>query len=381
MVLDEPQGIFLPEIVDPARVSGSGVELAVCPGKGLPLEAMSRELFGEALATTPELGRYRGAMAACCTDREVLAAAASGGVMTAIGLHLLATGAVDGVTSADFEPTPHGPRTVVRVSRTREELLACQGSKYCPTTTNTLIRSCRRAGGRYLFLGTPCQVGALRLAVRAEPDLAALFPFTMGNFCGGYRDFRDLDAIIRETGLVPGAVRQFRFRGGGWPGSMLAVTEDGQRGEQPYPDYAQKQRFGKPKRCVLCIDGTALLADFACGDAWLDRFEAKGQDHGWSIIVVRSPAAEAIVAEMVARGLLRTEPVSHEDILYSQRFNLDSKINRQRQRRRVYRLMGQTLPQYDVPLPAGGTTLRRELKTYLGKSRLGQWLRRRRGKR
>ena len=215
MGLDEKQGIYKPEIVNPSAVSGSGIEFwLVFPGPGLCINVMSERLFGADLPVTPEFGRYRSAIAAQSTDSQVLQRASSGGVMTTIAIWLLEQGVIAGATVARLSNNRSGPRTVSYIARNRKELLHAQGSKYCPTITNALIRECREAGGAYLFIGTPCQVGSLRLAIDRDPALEKIFPFTMANFCGGYRDFRYLDGVIRNYGSRPEDNRFFRFRGG-----------------------------------------------------------------------------------------------------------------------------------------------------------------------
>jgi coenzyme F420 hydrogenase subunit beta len=359
MHLDEKRGLFIPRRSG-RTLGGTGREFAVCPGKGIPLEAMSAARFGADLPTSPELGRYRRAWACHTADEEILARASSGGVMTHIACRLLESGVIDGVTVAKFVQGPLGPRTISVVARSRAELLDAQGSKYCPTTTNLLMRECRRAGGRYLFLGTPCQVAALHLAMREDDGLAAVFPLTMANFCGGYKDFRYLDGMIAASGLRASEASNFRFRGGGWPGSMLVACADGREASQPYPNYRSTALVSKQRRCTLCVDGTGLLADFACGDAWLERFEPGTP--GWSIVLARSAAAVDIVESMRRDGLLHTEPVSHDEILHSQRFNLRSKISRQRTRMKAFRLLGIPCPVYDVDLPPGVTSLWQEFR-------------------
>jgi len=373
MEFDGKQGIYKPEIIDPAKVSGSDIEFSVCPGPGLPLENLSKSLFGADLPTTPEFGRYRVAFAAQSVNPQILQRASSGGVMTTIALWLMEKGVINGATVTRFQKHTAGPRTISYIARNRKDLLHAQGSKYCPTSTNALIRECREIGGAYLFVGTPCQVGALRMAINRDPALATVFPYTMANFCGGYRDFRYLDGVIRKYGLHPEDNRFFRFRGGGWPGSMLAEDTLGRRCSTAYPDYGSSKYVAKQKRCTLCIDGTGHLADFACGDAWIDRF-TRGEmgAGGWSIVVVRSAQAEKVFDDIRSAGLVKTVPVSHEELLYSQRFNLSSKISRQKKRVRLLKALGQAVPEWDIKLPEGKNTYRNELIILIQKTVLYQ---------
>jgi len=372
MALDEKQGIFVPEFIDRSKVSGRGVEFAVCPGKGLAINEISRGLYDSATYNIFELGRYRQALVARTTNPLILENASSGGVMTRIAYYLLEKGLVQGVTSVRFIYGSAGPRTEPFIARSLEDLISAQGSKYCPTTTNQLVRQCKQAGGRYLFVGTPCQVGALRLAMKEDKSLLEVFPYTMANFCGGYRDFRNLNEILRVRGVDPAKVTFFRFRGGGQPGSMLARTNEGQIVSEPYPSYVYYRVAPKQKRCWYCVDATGELADFACGDAWIKRFLQ--DEYPWSIILARSEFSVRIINEMVSEELMKTEPVSAEEIIDSQRSNITSKKYRQYERVRVSRLLGITMPWWDVELPRGKSSYLRELRVLLGKTRLGLWL-------
>jgi coenzyme F420 hydrogenase subunit beta len=373
MIPDEGRGVLLPRIADRSRVTGSAKELAVCPAKGLPIRKMGRELFPSAEHDTPELGRYVSAIAAHSTNPAVLENAASGGVMTEIAWYLLESGRVDGVTATRFVYGPAGPRTECYVARSREELLDAQGSKYCPTSTNQLVRECAETGGRYLFVGTPCQIAALRLAVGEQPDLAESFPLTMANFCGGYCDFRSLDDIISAQGLDPSQIDYFRFRGGGQPGSMRATATDGRSVSYPYPDYLAFSSIQKQNRCVFCVDATGELADFACGDAWIPRFLE--DEYPWSIILARAPAAQETIEELRSVGRIRTAEVQFEEIRDSQASNLSSKRDRQYKRMRICRAFGIALPEWDVDLPTEGSTYLAELLVLFGKTAIGLRLR------
>jgi coenzyme F420 hydrogenase subunit beta len=366
MVLHEDIGMRLPQIADPKQVTGYGSEFEVCPGAGFAIDEISRVLYGDGLATSLELGRYRTSHAARSTDAAILERASSGGVMTAVAQFLIHNNYVDAVTTVKFEyGNGTGPRPLEYLARSAEDLMAGQGSKYCPTSMNRLIRECVERGGRYLFCGAPCQVAALRLAVRRHRDLAALFPFTMAHFCGGFRDYRQLDWIIRKHGMDPMDVEYFRFRGNGQPGGMCARTRSGRTAEEPYPQYLRDCPIPKLKRCTFCIDGTGQLADFACGDAWLPRY-AK-DEWPWSIILARSEAAAAVIDEMAGLGQLCVERLSAEEVVTSQKSNLTSKVRRQYKRMKLYGLTGTAMPKWDVELPRGNNTYWGELVVLIRK--------------
>ena len=369
MVYDENQGIFVPKIIDQDGISGAGMEFAVCPGKGYPLKQIARDLYGTVKHETYELGRYRYAVAAHINKIDILENASSGGVMSGIALYLMENGLIQGATATRFIYGPGGPKTEVFIARNKDDLLSSQGSKYCPTTTNELIRECIKTGGKYLFIGTPCQVGALRLEIRENQELAKIFPYTMANFCGGYRNFHWLNEIAISQGANPSKIKYFRFRGGGQPGTMLIRTNAGNTVSHAYPDYVRLSLIPKQKRCWYCVDATGELADFSCGDAWLKRYQ--GDRYPWSIILARSRFAEEIVRAMTENNWLQTESISHEEICRSQKSNITSKLYRQHGRMRVSRLLGIKIPDWDVELKSDEPRYFYELFVLTGKTRLG----------
>ncbi|MCG8688715.1 MAG: Coenzyme F420 hydrogenase/dehydrogenase, beta subunit C-terminal domain [Desulfobacterales bacterium] len=368
MILDSNKGIYVPQLDlrDDNDIAKRAFD--VCPGKGLAIDQISEDLFGDTPHKRYELGRYRIFFAAHASDRQILEHASSGGVITTIAAYLLNQGLIQGVTASRFVYGNTGPRVESFMATSLEDLISAQGSKYCPTSTNTLITQCRKQGGAFLFSGTPCHIEALRLAQQQDSSLKELFPYTIANFCAGYRDYRHLDGMIRYDQMDPEAVTYFRFRGGGQPGSLKAEDKNGRTISAPYPDYDRRTQITKQKRCVYCIDATGELADFSCGDAWLDRLLET--DTPWSIILGRSKKAEQILKDMIQEGILTTTDVTEDEICYSQRQNLQSKKFRQRKRMILSKLFGIALPQWDVQLVNQGSYLR-ELRTLFGKTRLG----------
>jgi coenzyme F420 hydrogenase subunit beta len=357
------QGMILPEIRDPRACSGGGLEFDVCPGKGYPIMALSREWFPEAPHRDLDLGAWHAATAARSADKRLLANAASGGVMTGIAAHLLETGRVQGVVVSKPSYGAPGPRNQTYIAHSVEDLIASQGSKYCPVPAMSILPEIERHSGPVAYVGTPCQIAALRMYQEARPEMKDQVPFVIGNYCGGFRDLRETDTLIRRSGFRPEDVVAFRYRGDGQPGSMRIEDRSGRVVILPYPEYAQRTGFIKQKRCRFCVDATAELADFACGDAWIPRLLESGEP--WSLVMTRSRAAQAVFEEMIERGKLDLAEVSIEEIKKSQYDNLRSKKTRQDARRRFYRPLGVTMPEFDGGYPESASSLTLEFKVFL----------------
>lgn len=337
-------GMILPVFKGSKTDWGTGREFAVCPGKGYCINTLGQKLFPEATNHDIDLGRWKCLHAVRSLDHSLTVNASSGGIMTAIAEHLLGR-LVQGVIVTRMAYGGRAPRVETFIATSKEDLISAQGSKYAPVDALTILPSVMDFKGRLLFIGTPCQIAGLRLIQKESPSLRDKIPFVMGNFCGGFKDWRETDKIIQRSGMNPREIIQFRYRGGGQPGSMYLEDVAHNKASLPYPEYARMTGFTKHRRCRLCVDATAELADFSCGDAWLPRFLKTGQ--GWSLIMGRSSQAEGVLCDMARQGKIEFENVSVDELKRSQKENLTSKKTRQFARRRLYRLFTIPMPIYD----------------------------------
>jgi coenzyme F420 hydrogenase subunit beta len=340
-----PRGMYFPTLSQKSPKWGRGTEFEVCPGKGYEIVEIGKDLFEDALAHDINLGRWIGAWASQATTESLMERASSGGVMTAIADYLLGKNFVQGVVVTRMTYGVGGPRPETIIATSRDELVSSQGSKYCPVPVLEIIHEIKRFHGKVLFIGTPCQIAGLRMLQRSDPTLLDKIPLTVGNFCGGFRDLRETNTLIKRSGLQPAEVTYFRYRGGGQPGTMAIKDTKGRSSFLSYPNYARMTGLAKNKRCRLCVDATAELADFACGDAWIPRFMNSGSP--WSLVLTRSSYAEFLLQEMRLSGKLKLAEVTVAEIKKSQHDNLMSKKVRQAPRRRLFRLLGMELPKFE----------------------------------
>jgi coenzyme F420 hydrogenase subunit beta len=280
--------------------------------------------------------------------------------MTGIATYLLEIGRISGVVATRTMYTTWGPRSETFIAGNADELLEAQGSKYCPTPALAVLKQVEESKGRFAYIGTPCQIAGLRMLQARRPILKDKILIT----CGGFRDLRETDTLIRRAGIMPCDVITFRYRGGGQPGSMLIESRGGKRILLPYPDYARRTGFIKHKRCRLCVDATGELADISCGDAWLDRF-IKQSDHQWSLAIVRSDRARDVVAELITSGRIKRETVTVEELKRSQAGNLTSKKMRYDAKERLYRLLGSKTPHFDGGFRRTKGGIVRELRVFV----------------
>lgn len=345
------------------------VAFALCPGKGYDIVAEAEQRY-PASSYDIRLGRTYGRYAAYSNDSEVLRNASSGGVMSQIGIYLLERNIVDRVLTTAF--TYDGePRTVARLASSRGDILRSQGSKYCPVDLAEAIRDIRDGPYRVAIIGTPCQIAGIRNIQKHDRSFNSKIVFTIGNFCGGIKSYRNIALLAERRGIEPSKISFFRFRGNGQPGSMRIEEESGKTADVPYPQYVGLNGISKHLRCHLCVDATGELADFACGDAWIPRFLE--DVHPWSVVLTRNTAADDLMLDMIRENVITTTPIAHEEVILSQRENLRSKKVRQKSRRFLYRRLGFHLPSFDGGYVDNRIDVWTELKV-LFKHRVKGWL-------
>ncbi len=229
MCEDQKKGIFRPILKQPNSNWGEGNEFKVCPGRGYPIEGMGVHFFPDAINKSVELGQWDSAYVTRSLNETILENASSGGVMTSIAEYLLDENIVQGVVATRMQYSDNGPRPETFIATSLDGLKEAQGSKYCPVSVFGDVGQIERFSGQLLFIGTPCQIAALRLAQQNDPRLADKIPFTVGSFCGGYRDLRETDKIISRSGINKSKVTFLRYRGGGQPGTMVIRSSEKQK--------------------------------------------------------------------------------------------------------------------------------------------------------
>lgn len=354
-------GIIIPNGVP----RDSSLEKA-CPAKGYDLKLIGYKLFGS-INYCHEIGYYRDIKLAHTNDNSLLIRASSGGIMAQIAISLLDKHLVDGVISNRFIYDDNKVRTETFIATSKEEIIEGQGSKYCPTSTLSILTQLDPTK-KYLLIGTPCQIAGFRMYSEIHDCFKEMIPYTMANFCGGYRDFRELDFFVSNVAHIS-KVTSFRHRGGGQPGSMRIEGENGEVFQFPYPEYAKLSSFVKNERCTLCMDATGELADFSCGDAWLGK---KEKNTPWSIVIARSEFAEKFINELYAEKFLTIDSnINCYEVIQSQKLNITSKKYRQYKRIKTRNILCLYSPDWHNNYWKKTGSYAGELRIYLSKAKAG----------
>lgn len=277
---------------------------AICPGLG-------QEVRPEGRVDDPIWGPYREMTIGWATDPELRYTGSSGAGISAVLIHLLNSGQIDGVVQIKASATnPVGNDTVI--SRSATEITQAAGSRYAPSAPLANCAELLEGDERFAFVGKPCDIAAMRAMQSTTPSAAKVFPILVSFFCGGIPSEAGAHEVVSHLGVAQDDLAAFRYRGNGWPGKATATRHDGSDSQMTY-----NESWGKilsrhvQHRCKLCADGTGKAADIVCADAW--EVDDKGyplfeEDDGISLIVARTDLGNDIISDTVSAGMLEVKP-------------------------------------------------------------------------
>lgn len=251
------------------------------------------------------------------TDAALRHQASSGGVISGLLVHALATGLVDRVVQTGMDPAfPLGNRTIV--SRDRDAVFDAAGSRYAASSPLADLDAMLELPGTFAFVGKPCDVSALRAYARIDPRVDAKVPLMLAFFCAGVPSGDGAKRILQAIDAPEDQVTAFRYRGDGWPGTAKATLADGTtRGMSYHESWGKILSKEIQFRCKICPDAVGADADIACADAWYG--DEKGypsfeEQDGRSLVMSRTARGDAFLRAAVAAGAIATQPLDPGEI-------------------------------------------------------------------
>lgn len=261
-------------------------------------------------------GTIFGKISSCClgwsSEESIRFSASSGGVTTAACVYLLEHGMVDGVIQTTKDPDDYR-KTVTVVSKTKEDIINCAGSRYTASSPLLHICDCVEPGKRYAFVGKPCDVSALRMYMnQGNAEWANQIDYLFSFFCAGQPSLKANSKLLAALGCSDvSELESLTYRGNGWPGSVKAVFRNGQVKEMEY-EKSWMSILGRDVRkcCRFCADGTGEMADISSGDAWYLTQDGKPDltEHpGRNVIFARTETGDRLLKELIESGAICTE--------------------------------------------------------------------------
>ena len=312
-------------VVDSDKCNECGVCLKVCAGRGIDIDARSKELFREkSIGYNKYLGYYDRCFSGYSTNYDIRYHSASGGCLSQFLIFLLDKKYIEGAIVVGYEAAaPMIPRTYI--ARTKEEVLAGRSSKYCVTSYEGILAEIKQYGGRYVVVGLPCQIQSLRKYASVFKSVGKQIIGYFAIYCSSNRTMRSQDFLLYRYGVKRESVAHFAYRDNGCLGSMVFEDEYGKALKSvPYQRFWIGMRgFFNVPRCSTCIDHFGELADVCFGDIHIGEYI---NDHvGVNSLISRSSEWSEILNEAVKSGYLHLDEIPFSTVVESQGYAMRQK--------------------------------------------------------
>ncbi len=304
------------------------------------------------------------------TDERLRKHASSGGVISALAGYLIESKLVDFVLQVSASETSPLDNQTSR-SFDMASVFNAAGSRYAPSAPLTDLHKHLAGPGQFAVVGKPCDIAALRSLARTDDRIDKKIPLMLSFFCAGIPGRNASAKIVNTLGFQEDELKNFRYRGDGWPGFATAQTTDGREARMSYNDswgniLSKQVQF----RCKICPDGSGGQADIVCGDAW--ESDEKGyplfaETDGRSLVLSRTSRGEQFLQKAMAHGIVACQDLATDNIAKMQPFQA------KRKRQVISRLAAMRIGGFKPPHYTGMQLARAALQAGVAENIRGFW--------
>ena len=284
----ELDGEGKPRYADEAKCIECGLCHTICPEID-ELDAETRKGSG----WTPPIGRVIETSIARATDNKIRKKATDGGVVTALLVHLFKRGRIDGA----IVTKPVGPfQRLPFLAESEKDILEAAGFSF--DTSHGMTRFSdyyltysqvkefdpliKKGLQRVAFVGTPCQINAVRRMQSLGIIPSDSIKFCLGLFCSGNFVFgqKEQEKLSQIGGFKFRDVKKINIKE-----ELIVHLKGGKEKTMMLEELEFMKRFA----CYFCPDYSAEYADISFGGI--------GSPEGWTTVITRTPVGRAIFAD------------------------------------------------------------------------------------
>tara|TARA_B100001769_G_C22102552_1_gene595361 strand:+ start:575 stop:1945 length:1371 start_codon:yes stop_codon:yes gene_type:complete len=323
MVLNK-YGEFVPE----SEKNKCEVAEKVCPSLNPELneDTLAAELYKSNASFDSHIGFNIACYGAYVNSSKIRNNSTSGGFGTWIGLKLMEEGLIDGVVHAK-EVSPKSNNGILfdyKISRTASEVIDGAKTRYHVLEMSKVLNEVKKTEGKFMFIGVPCFVKAIRRLQKFDPVIKAKIPFAVSLVCGHYKSVNWTKSLAWASGIEPQDLSKFQYRTKAPdidPRAYVfrATSYDGKTVQMD----SSKVTGGKfnagammPNACNYCDDVVGETADISIGDAWLPKFDTNKS--GTNLLIIRNKYVHEIILKASSKDEIYLDKISTEDAIRSQ---------------------------------------------------------------
>lgn len=257
------------------------------------------ELFGRERTADEPYGIARSILLTRATEAGVHQAGQDGGLVSALLIHGLEQGWIDGALTSKIV-SERGPFDAAPVVVTdREGVLATAGSRYTYSANPLAMADAEQQGLKQLALvGMSCQASINgTLPAYNVNKYNRKIALTIGLLCSKTFTYDGQAEVLAEHGIDVADVTKINIKG-----RYQVWTRDGGYHEIPLKPFHKHTRPG----CKLCPDFAAQHADISTGGI--------GADDDWTLTVVRTARGEEWIKALIDAGLIEARPGEDDEV-------------------------------------------------------------------
>ena len=349
------EGTLRPAPVDGFSAADEKLLLSVCPGLHIVPRQQSDlpAVTGNGATTAGNYvmddvwGEYSSMQYAWAAVPEIRYKGSTGGVLTALGRHLLESRQAAFIYQVKADP--QAPmRSIATLSETAEEVLTGTGSRYGPVAPLTGLLKALDRNEPFAIIAKPCDLSAIHNYAAYDERVDKLVSHRLTMVCGGQSTEQKARDVLHDADIKEQNVTLYRHRGYGNPGPTRVESSDGKTLEISYQDlWKDESSWGIESRCKLCPDALGEASDIAAADVWPGGSPV-GEDEGFNGIIVRTEAGKNLISSAVDAGELITgDKISVEQFNDFQPHQVNKKVAL---RARYQGLVDSGLPVIHAPL-------------------------------
>jgi len=327
---ETPSGLLRPSVLDEKCVQ-CGKCLELCPGLAVEISLPD--------GVDPFRGKVCAAYVGHACDELIRSTGQSGGVVSALLLYLLESGRVNAALVTTM-PADGCLRPKPMLAKTRSDILAAQGSTYCPVAPNIMLKDVG-ADDRVAAVGISCQMHGIHMMLRSQNALADNIKYKIGLFCDRTLLYTCIDQMAKDTGLDISEVIQVDYRKKVVTGKASLSLRSGDNKQFDYSMVVGRLKdYFTPPRCRLCFDKMNILSDISIGDTWGISESPKGD----SVVIARNDKAVSLLKDACDSGYLKLREINAELIFKGQ--GLEQRRMNFATYSGVWNEMGRKLPEF-----------------------------------
>ncbi len=287
----------LPQYVNEENCLRCGICYLICP----QIDTLNTDLEGR-FGWKPPIGNHKFVSSAQTTDTQIMKVCTDGGVVTSLLAYLLENNLVNAALVSKkkglFSREPI-------IATTREDLISAAGSQFSEsyhleelggkyTTYAPMLSTVKALEKRYLrdvaIVGTPCQINTIRKMQVLGIIPAHLVKYAIGLFCIENFSFDDLarDRLEKRLSIDMEEIHKLNLKE-----DLILNLKSGITVHVPLEELAEVAR----PACLACMDFSNEYADISAGGL--------GSPDGYTSVLVRTDAGEAIFSEAIEQGYIR----------------------------------------------------------------------------